>query len=63
MEKTGGQKSDEEKRVDISTEESIAHWAKHLNCSKTDLVRAVIQVGTSITAVDAYLEMNRKKNG
>jgi hypothetical protein len=61
MGKTGEQKNEDVKRIDISTEALVEQWARELNCSKTDLVRAVIQVGNSFIAVDAYLEMNRRK--
>ncbi|HYG50671.1 MAG TPA: DUF3606 domain-containing protein [Flavobacteriales bacterium] len=61
MEKDDAQKPTHQKRVDISSEESLIYWAKHFNCNRTDLVRAVIQVGSSYAAVDAFLEMNRKK--
>jgi len=51
----------EDARIEISNEQMIEYWTEKLQCTRFDLIYAVIQVGNSAKAVDAFLEMNRMK--
>lgn len=48
--------------IQVNTKEEITHWCHQFNCSEKDLLDAIVKVGRSFNSVDAYLEMNDKKN-
>jgi len=50
------------KIIQVNTKEEITHWCCQFNCSEKDLLDAIVKVGRSFNSVDAYLEMNDKKN-
>lgn len=56
------EKKNEQTRIIISNETPIEYWCKLLNCEKQDLLQAISVIGNSLTVVDSYLFLNRKKN-
>lgn len=47
--------------IDLPNEERIQYWMKIMSCSRPDLLHAVINVGHSVKAVEAFLCMNHRK--
>lgn len=47
--------------IDLPNEERIQYWMNELSCGRADLLYAVINVGHSFTAVEAFLTMNHRK--
>jgi hypothetical protein len=48
-------------QIDISKEDEITYWSNLLSCTKEDLIKSVLTIGNSATAVNIYLQLNRKK--
>lgn len=46
-------------RVDIHSKTNISHWSSELNCSEEELLYCISKVGSSITAIESYLHMNK----
>lgn len=48
--------------IDISDEQNLMYWTRIFNCSRENLIKAVLEVGTNISKVDTFLVLNRMKN-
>ncbi|WP_430405785.1 DUF3606 domain-containing protein [Fluviicola sp.] len=46
-------------RVDIHSKVNITYWSSELNCSEEELLYCISKVGSSITAIESYLHMNK----
>jgi hypothetical protein len=46
-------------RVDIHSKTNISHWSSELNCSEEELLYCISKVGSSISAIESYLHMNK----
>ncbi len=46
-------------RVDIHNKVNITYWSSELKCSEEELLYCISKVGSSITAIESYLHMNK----
>lgn len=46
-------------RVDIHSKMNIMHWSSELKCSEEELLYCISKVGSSVTAIESYLHMNK----
>lgn len=61
MEETDFQEKQDKVTIDLPNEERIRYWANILACTRADLLYAVINVGHSYKAVEAFLCMNQRQ--
>jgi hypothetical protein len=47
-------------RVNISDSSDILNWSKQLDCSEKELLFCVSKVGTVISTIEKYLQLNRE---
>lgn len=47
--------------IDIGNEEEVLYWSRHFSCEPQYLIRSVLSVGNSASAVETYLTLNRWK--
>ena len=48
-------------RVNIHEPYEVTYWTSHFNCTKDELIAAVHEVGTYVSAIEKYFN-NRSKN-
>ncbi|WP_425357331.1 DUF3606 domain-containing protein [Fluviicola taffensis] len=46
-------------RVDIHNKTNISFWSSELKCSEKELLYCISKVGSSISAIESYLHMNK----
>lgn len=46
-------------RVDIHSKVNITYWSSELKCSEEELLYCISKVGSSISAIESYLHMNK----
>lgn len=46
-------------RVDIHSKVNISYWSGELKCSEEELLYCISKVGSSISAIESYLHMNK----
>ena len=49
------------KRINVNQQYEEEHWCDVFGCDEEELRNAVLKVGTSAGAVEAYLVMNNQK--
>lgn len=46
-------------RVDIHNKTNISYWSSELKCSEEELLYCISKVGSSVSAIESYLHMNK----
>lgn len=46
-------------RVDIHSKTNISYWSSELKCSEEELLYCISKVGSSVSAIESYLHMNK----
>lgn len=50
-----------DQHININENREVVYWSYVLQCEQTDLINAVLKIGTSAKMVDDYLFLNRQK--